>query len=62
MERIWIKHWPPGLEQSRIRLPKEPLPVFLKANARRAPPPACGYFVLQLTESPWPGGTAESHC
>jgi len=42
MERIWIKHWPPGLEQSRIRLPKEPLPVFLKANARRAPPPACG--------------------
>ena len=23
MERIWIKHWPPGLEQSRIRLPME---------------------------------------
>ncbi len=27
-ERIWIKHGPPGLDESRIRLPQEPSDRF----------------------------------
>jgi hypothetical protein len=30
-----------ALDESRIRLPQEPLPVFLEAMARRTPDPAC---------------------
>ncbi len=26
MEKIWKAHWPPGLDEARIRLPGEPLP------------------------------------
>jgi len=37
MDRIWQAHWPPGLDEARIRLPGEPLTVHLKANAARAP-------------------------
>ena len=37
VERIWKAHWPPGLDETRIRLPQEPLTVILKRNARRTP-------------------------
>jgi long-chain acyl-CoA synthetase len=50
MDRIWIKRWPPGLDESRIRLPQKPLPAFLKANARRAPSkPALIFYGLELS-------------
>jgi len=35
MERIWTRHWPPGVDEAAIRLPAEPLPVFLARNAER---------------------------
>ena len=35
MERIWTRHWPPGVDEATIRLPAEPLPVFLTRNAER---------------------------
>jgi acyl-CoA synthetase (AMP-forming)/AMP-acid ligase II len=37
MERIWRRFWPPGVDESAIRLPGEPLAVILKRNARRHP-------------------------
>jgi long-chain acyl-CoA synthetase len=37
MERIWRAHWPPGLDEARIRLPDQALPAFLKASAARTP-------------------------
>ncbi|HAM53901.1 MAG TPA: hypothetical protein DCQ64_00230, partial [Candidatus Rokubacteria bacterium] len=44
MEPIWKAHWPPGLDEATIRLPEEPLPVILKANARRTPDKAALVF------------------
>ena len=35
MERIWTRHWAPGVDEGAIRLPAEPLPVFLTRNAER---------------------------
>ncbi|OGK77138.1 MAG: hypothetical protein A2X53_18615 [Candidatus Rokubacteria bacterium GWA2_70_23] len=35
MERIWTRHWAPGVDEAAIRLPAEPLPVFLERNAER---------------------------
>ena len=35
MERIWTRHWAPGVDEAAIRLPAEPLPVFLTRNAER---------------------------
>ena len=37
MNRIWQAHWPPGLDEARIRLPGEPLTAFLKGHAARTP-------------------------
>jgi acyl-CoA synthetase (AMP-forming)/AMP-acid ligase II len=37
MNRIWQAHWPPGLDEARIRLPGEPLTTFLAGHAARAP-------------------------
>lgn len=37
MEKIWTRFWPPGVDEARIRLPEEPLPVILKRNARHRP-------------------------
>jgi acyl-CoA synthetase (AMP-forming)/AMP-acid ligase II len=46
---IWKTHWPPGLDESRIRLPQVPLPAFLTGNARRAPDkPALVFYGLEL--------------
>src|SRR3972149_112374 len=44
MEPIWKAHGPPGLDGATIRLPEEPLPVILKANARRTPDKAALVF------------------
>ena len=44
MEPIWKAHWPSGLDEATIRLPEEPLPVILKANARRTPDKAALVF------------------
>lgn len=35
VEKIWKAHWPAGVDEATIRLPAEPLPVILKATARR---------------------------
>ena len=37
MDRIWQAHWPPGVDEARIRLPDDSLPVRLKATAARLP-------------------------
>ena len=37
MNRIWQRHWPPGLDEARIRLPGEPLTAFLTGHAARTP-------------------------
>lgn len=37
MMRPWRRFWPPGVDESRIALPEEPLSVILKRNARAQP-------------------------
>jgi acyl-CoA synthetase (AMP-forming)/AMP-acid ligase II len=37
VDPIWKKHWPPGLDESSIRLPEELLPAVLASQARRVP-------------------------
>ncbi len=37
MDRIWQAHWPPGVDEARIRLPDDSLPTRLKATAARLP-------------------------
>jgi acyl-CoA synthetase (AMP-forming)/AMP-acid ligase II len=37
MEKIWKRHWPPGLDEEAIRLPTDAIPVILKRNARANP-------------------------
>jgi acyl-CoA synthetase (AMP-forming)/AMP-acid ligase II len=37
MTRPWRRFWPPGVDESRIVLPDEPLSVILKRNARAMP-------------------------
>ncbi|OLB06785.1 MAG: hypothetical protein AUH14_05275 [Candidatus Rokubacteria bacterium 13_2_20CM_69_15_1] len=50
MARIWKTHWPPGLDEARIHLPREPLTVILKRNARRAPAkPALIFYGRELS-------------
>ena len=50
VERIWKAHWPPGLDEARIRLPQAPLTVILKRNARRTPAkPALIFYGRELS-------------
>ncbi|HTG10669.1 MAG TPA: AMP-binding protein, partial [Candidatus Eisenbacteria bacterium] len=50
MNRIWQKHWPPGLDEARIRLPGESITTFLTANAARAPRrPAIVFYGREIT-------------
>ena len=44
MNRIWQRHWPPGLDEARIRLPGEPITAFLQAHAARTPRKAAIVF------------------
>jgi acyl-CoA synthetase (AMP-forming)/AMP-acid ligase II len=44
VDRIWQAHWPPGVDEARIRLPDEPLPSLLKATAARVPRKAALVF------------------
>jgi long-chain acyl-CoA synthetase len=44
VDRIWQAHWPPGVDEGRIRLPDEPLPALLKVTAARAPRKAALVF------------------
>jgi acyl-CoA synthetase (AMP-forming)/AMP-acid ligase II len=37
VEKIWKRHWPPGLDEDAIRLPSDPIPVILKRNAKASP-------------------------
>ena len=37
MIRPWRRFWPPGVDESRIALPAEPLSVILKRNAQAGP-------------------------
>src|SRR5215831_20532076 len=37
MEKIWKRHWPPGVDESRIQLPADPISVILKRNAQAHP-------------------------
>jgi acyl-CoA synthetase (AMP-forming)/AMP-acid ligase II len=37
MAKIWTRFWPPGVDEGRIRLPEEPLPVILKRHAQQRP-------------------------
>jgi len=37
VDRIWQAHWPPGVDEARIRLPDDSLPTQLKATAARLP-------------------------
>ena len=37
MDRIWQAHWPPGVDEARVRLPDDSLPARLKATAARLP-------------------------
>ena len=37
MDRTWQAHWPPGVDEARIRLPDDSLPTRLKATAARLP-------------------------
>jgi len=37
VEKIWKRHWPPGLDEDAIRLPSDPISVLLKRNARADP-------------------------
>lgn len=37
MDRIWQRHWPPGVDEAHIRLPDDSLPARLKATAARMP-------------------------
>ncbi|MBI4588918.1 MAG: AMP-binding protein [Candidatus Rokubacteria bacterium] len=50
MEKIWRRYWPAGLDEAAIRLPTEPLSVFLKRHARRVPgKPALVFYGRELT-------------
>ncbi len=44
MDRIWQKHWPPGVDEAHIRLPEESLAARLTATAARMPRPAARVF------------------
>ncbi len=35
--RPWTHHWPPGVDEAVLRLPREPITVLLKRNAEKAP-------------------------
>jgi acyl-CoA synthetase (AMP-forming)/AMP-acid ligase II len=37
VDRIWQKHWPPGVDEAHIRLPEESLAARLTATAARMP-------------------------
>jgi acyl-CoA synthetase (AMP-forming)/AMP-acid ligase II len=37
MEKIWKRHWPPGVDEATIQLPTEPISVILKRNAQAEP-------------------------
>jgi acyl-CoA synthetase (AMP-forming)/AMP-acid ligase II len=50
MQRPWTPHWPPGLADTAIQLPTEPLHVLLSRNARRlAAEPALIYYGRVVT-------------
>lgn len=50
MEKIWRRYWPAGLDEAAIRLPTEPLSVFLKRHARRVPgKPALVFYGREFT-------------
>ena len=44
MDRIWQRHWPPGVDEAHIRLPDDSLPARLKATAARMPRKAALVF------------------
>ena len=44
MDRIWQRHWPPGVDEAHIRLPDDSLPARLKATAGRMPRKAALVF------------------
>jgi acyl-CoA synthetase (AMP-forming)/AMP-acid ligase II len=37
MEPIWKKHWPASIDEAKLRLPEELLPVILARQAKRVP-------------------------
>jgi acyl-CoA synthetase (AMP-forming)/AMP-acid ligase II len=37
MEPIWKRHWPPGVDEAAIRLPREPITAVLKRHAQARP-------------------------
>jgi acyl-CoA synthetase (AMP-forming)/AMP-acid ligase II len=36
-DRPWTRHWPPGLDERAIRLPRAPMTAFLRDQARAGP-------------------------
>jgi acyl-CoA synthetase (AMP-forming)/AMP-acid ligase II len=44
VDRIWQKHWPPGVDEAHIRLPEESLAARLTATASRMPRKAALVF------------------
>jgi long-chain acyl-CoA synthetase len=44
VDRIWQRHWPPGVDEAHIRLPDDSLPARLKATAARMPRKAALVF------------------
>lgn len=50
MERIWKRHWPPGLDEAAVRLPRRPITVFLEENADRTPAkPALIFYGCEIS-------------
>ncbi|HET9317768.1 MAG TPA: AMP-binding protein [Vicinamibacteria bacterium] len=50
MSRPWRRFWPPGVDESRITLPEEPLSVILKRNALATPRrPAIIFYGREVT-------------
>jgi acyl-CoA synthetase (AMP-forming)/AMP-acid ligase II len=37
MEKIWQRHWPPGVDEASIQLPADPISIILKRNALEHP-------------------------
>lgn len=44
MKNVWMAHWPAGVDEAAIRLPRQTLPEILKAVARRQPDKAALVF------------------
>ncbi len=50
MERIWTRHWPPGVDEAAIRLPREPLTIAFARNAARLPgKPALVFYGREIS-------------